>query len=77
MIAAARALLALALLAVFYALVAAMVLLWGAFLAAALWTAAEPGVQTPPMSVVTACAAFAPIVFGMVWAVIRTARPAV
>ncbi|MEV6133539.1 M48 family metalloprotease [Streptomyces violaceusniger] len=77
LLAAARALLALALLAVFYALVAAMVLLWGAFLAAALWTAAEPGVQTPPMSVVTACAAFAPIVFGMVWAVIRTARPAV
>ncbi|ASQ95417.1 M48 family metalloprotease [Streptomyces sp. 11-1-2] len=77
MIAAARALLALALLAVFYALVAAMVLLWGAFLAAALWTAGEPGVQTPPVSVVTACAAFAPIVFGMVWAVIRTARPAV
>ncbi|MCG0288883.1 M48 family metalloprotease [Streptomyces sp. PSAA01] len=77
MIAAARALLALALVTVFYALVAAMVLLWGAFLAAALWTAAEPGVQAPPMSVVTACAAFAPIVFGMVWAVIRTARPAV
>ncbi len=77
MIAAARALLALALVAVFYALVAAMVLLWCAFLVAALWTAGEPGVQTPPMSVVTACAAFAPIVFGMVWAVIRTARPAV
>ncbi|AQW51656.1 M48 family metalloprotease [Streptomyces violaceusniger] len=77
LLAAARALLALALLAVFYALVAAMVLLWGAFLAAALWTAGEPGVQTPPVSVVTACAAFAPIVFGMVWAVIRTARPAV
>ncbi|MFF4478415.1 M48 family metalloprotease [Streptomyces sp. NPDC001520] len=77
MIAAARALLALALLAVFYALVAAMVLLWCAFLVAALWAAGEPGVQTPPMSVVTACAAFAPIVFGMVWAVIRTARPAV
>ncbi|MFD8095926.1 M48 family metalloprotease [Streptomyces malaysiensis] len=76
MIAAARAVLALALLAVFYALVAAMVLLWAAFLAAALWTAGAPGVQTPPMSVITACAAFAPIVFGMVWAVIRTARPA-
>lgn len=48
MIAAARALLALALLAVFYALVAAMVLLWGAFLAAALWTAAEPGSRRRP-----------------------------
>ncbi|MEU4893787.1 M48 family metallopeptidase [Streptomyces sp. NPDC044780] len=75
-LAVARAILALALLAVFYALVAAMVLLWGAFLAAALWTAGEPGVQSPPTSVVTACAAFAPIVFGMVWAVVRTARPA-
>lgn len=76
MIAAARALLALALLAVFYALIAAMVLLWAAFLAVALWTAGAPGVQTPPISIITACAAFAPIVFGMVWAVIRTARPA-
>ncbi|MEU8872822.1 M48 family metallopeptidase [Streptomyces javensis] len=76
MIAAARALLALALLAVFYALVAAMVLLWAAFLVAALWTAGTPEATTPPTTVVTACAAFAPIVFGMVWAVIRTARPA-
>ncbi|WP_413101865.1 M48 family metalloprotease [Streptomyces sp. Inha503] len=76
MIATARALLALALLAVSYALVAAMVLLWAAFLAAALWTAGRPAATTPPTTVVTACAAFAPIVFGMVWAVIRTARPA-
>ncbi|MCQ8191009.1 M48 family metalloprotease [Streptomyces rugosispiralis] len=76
MIATARALLALALLAVFYALVAAMVLLWAAFLVAALWTAGTPEATTPPTTVVTACAAFAPIVFGMVWAVIRTARPA-
>ncbi|MBP8538636.1 M48 family metallopeptidase, partial [Streptomyces sp. MK37H] len=76
MIATARALLALALLAVFYALVAAMVLLWAAFLVAAVWTAGTPEAQTPPTTVVTACAAFAPIVFGMVWAVIRTARPA-
>ncbi|MGV9849958.1 M48 family metalloprotease [Streptomyces sp. NPDC003442] len=76
MIATARALLALALLAVFYALVAAMALLWAAFLVAALWTAGTPEATTPPTTVVTACAAFAPIVFGMVWAVIRTARPA-
>ncbi|MFD0445038.1 M48 family metalloprotease [Streptomyces indonesiensis] len=76
MIATARALLALALLAVFYALVAAMVLLWAAFLVAALWTAGTPEATTPPTTVVTACAALAPIVFGMVWAVIRTARPA-
>ncbi|EXU63872.1 peptidase M48 [Streptomyces sp. PRh5] len=76
MIATARALLALVLLAVFYALVAAMVLLWAAFLVAALWTAGTPEATTPPTTVVTACAALAPIVFGMVWAVIRTARPA-
>ncbi|MBD3004491.1 M48 family metalloprotease [Streptomyces sp. 5-10] len=76
LLATSRALLALALLAVFYALVAAMVLLWAAFLAAALWTAGTPEATTPPTTVVTACAAFAPIVFGMVWAVIRTARPA-
>ncbi|MGW4072769.1 M48 family metalloprotease [Streptomyces asiaticus] len=76
LLATARALLALALLAVFYALVAAMVLLWAAFLVAALWTAGTPEATTPPTTVVTACAAMAPIVFGMVWAVIRTARPA-
>ncbi|GDY54668.1 hypothetical protein SVIO_052910 [Streptomyces violaceusniger] len=76
LLATSRALLALALLAVFYALVAAMVLLWAAFLVAALWTAGTPEAMTPPTTVVTACAAFAPIVFGMVWAVIRTARPA-
>ncbi|MEU5267288.1 M48 family metallopeptidase [Streptomyces hygroscopicus] len=75
MIAAARAVLALALLAVLYALVASMVLLWAAFLAVALWSAGAPGVQTPPTSAIIACAAFAPIVFGMAWAVVRTARP--
>ncbi|MFE2674980.1 M48 family metalloprotease [Streptomyces hygroscopicus] len=75
MIAAARAVLALALLAVLYALVASMVLLWAAFLAVALWSAGAPGVQTPPTSAIMACAAFAPIVFGMAWAVVRTARP--
>ncbi|WP_432252546.1 M48 family metalloprotease [Streptomyces sp. HNM1019] len=76
LLATARALLALALLVLFYALVAAIVLLWAAFLVAALWTAGTPEAQTPPTTVVTACAALAPIVFGMVWAVIRTARPA-
>ncbi|MET7766072.1 M48 family metallopeptidase [Streptomyces sp. NPDC005393] len=76
MIAAARAVLALALLAGFYALVAVMVLLWAAFLVLALWGAGSPAATTPPTNVILVCAAFAPIVVGMVWAVIRTARPA-
>ncbi|GAA2370143.1 M48 family metallopeptidase [Streptomyces cuspidosporus] len=75
-IAAARAVLALVLLAVFYALVALLVLLWLAFLVLGLWSAGVPESTAPPTSVIVACAAFAPIVAGMVWAVVRTARPA-
>ncbi|MFI0733450.1 M48 family metalloprotease [Streptomyces sp. NPDC021225] len=75
-IAAARAVLALALLVVFYALVALLVLVWLAFLVLGLWSAGAPESQAPPTSVILACAAFAPIVWGMVWAVVRTARPA-
>ncbi|WP_065961103.1 M48 family metallopeptidase [Streptomyces sparsogenes] len=75
-VAAARAVLALVLLAVFYVLVALLVLLWLAFLVLGLWSAGMPESTAPPTSVIVACAAFAPIVGGMVWAVARTARPA-
>ncbi|MFK4267860.1 M48 family metalloprotease [Streptomyces milbemycinicus] len=75
-IAAARAVLALVLLVVFYALVALLVLVWLAFLVLGLWAAGEPESTAPPTSVILACAAFAPILAGMVWAVVRTARPA-
>ncbi|MEU1665048.1 M48 family metallopeptidase [Streptomyces sparsogenes] len=75
-VAAARAVLALVLLAVFYALVALLVLLWLAFLVLGIWSAGVPESTAPPTSVIVACAAFAPIVAGMVWAVVRTARPA-
>ncbi|WP_307821530.1 M48 family metallopeptidase [Streptomyces coffeae] len=76
MIAAVRALLAIALLAGFYALVALMVLLWVGFLVVALWSAGQPTATTPPTNIILLCAAFAPAIAGMVWAVIRTARPA-
>lgn len=76
MIAAARAVLALMLLVVFYALVVLLVLVWLAFLVLGLWSAGAPESQTPPTTVILACAAFAPILVGMVWAVVRTARPA-
>lgn len=75
-IAAARAVLALALLVVFYALVALLVLVWLALLVLGLWSAGAPESETPPTSVILACAVFAPIMVGMVWAVVRTARPA-
>ncbi|KAK1181094.1 M48 family metallopeptidase [Streptomyces sp. NBS 14/10] len=75
-VAAARAVLALVLLVVFYALVALLVLVWLAFLVLGLWAAGAPESTAPPTSVILACAAFAPILAGMVWAVVRTARPA-
>lgn len=75
-VAAARAVLALALLVVFYALVALLVLVWLAFLVLGLWAAGAPESTAPPTSTILACAAFAPILAGMVWAVVRTARPA-
>ncbi|MES4901449.1 MULTISPECIES: M48 family metallopeptidase [unclassified Streptomyces] len=76
-VAAARAVLALVLLVVFYALVALLVLVWVAFLVLGLWAAGTPESTAPPTSTILACAAFAPIMAGMVWAVVRTARPAV
>ncbi|MEU1788628.1 M48 family metallopeptidase [Streptomyces sparsogenes] len=75
-VAAARAVLALVLLAVFYALVALLVLLWLAFLVLGIWSAGVPESTAPPTGAIVACAALAPIVAGMVWAVVRTARPA-
>ncbi|MCP9206957.1 M48 family metalloprotease [Streptomyces sp. NEAU-Y11] len=75
-IAAARALLAVALLAGFYGLVVVLVLLWVGFLVLALWGSTQPTATTPPTNVILLCAAFAPAIAGMVWAVIRTARPA-
>ncbi|MFI1333135.1 M48 family metalloprotease [Streptomyces sp. NPDC020845] len=75
-VAAARAVLALVLLVVFYALVALLVLVWLAFLVLGLWAAGAPESTAPPTSVILGCAAFAPILAGMVWAVVRTARPA-
>ncbi|MER6141004.1 M48 family metallopeptidase [Streptomyces sparsogenes] len=75
-VAAARAVLALVLLAVFYALVALLVLLWLAFLVLGIWSAGVPESTAPPTGAVMACAAFTPIVAGMVWAVVRTAWPA-
>ncbi|MFF7648440.1 M48 family metalloprotease [Streptomyces sp. NPDC007983] len=76
MTAAARAVLALALLAGFYALVAVVVLLWVAALVIAVWSAGEPTATTPPTSVIMLCAALAPVVVALLWAVVRTARPA-
>ncbi|MDX3227199.1 M48 family metallopeptidase [Streptomyces sp. ME19-01-6] len=75
-LAAARAVLALVLLVVFYVLVALLVLVWVAFLVLGLWSAGAPESTAPPTTVILACAAFAPIMAGMVWAVVRTARPA-
>ncbi|MEU1800131.1 M48 family metallopeptidase [Streptomyces sp. NPDC019937] len=76
MTAAARAVLALTLLAGFYALVAVVVLLWVAALVAAVWSAGEPTATTPPTNVIMLCAALAPVVVALLWAVVRTARPA-
>ncbi|QKV97748.1 M48 family metalloprotease [Streptomyces sp. NA02950] len=53
-----------------------MVLLWVGFLVVALWSSGQPTATTPPTSIFLLCAAFAPVIAGMVWAVVRTARPA-